>query len=60
MHVVAVAIGEGAPQVTAYGTERVDTAGVCGDVNHRFGPLFNWNRLGDGTHEVEACVDGQE
>ena len=50
----------GVPQEAAYGTERLDTAGVCGDVDNGFGLLFNWNRLGDGEHEVVAFVDGVE
>ena len=42
----------------AYGTERVDTAEACGDTDNGFGVLFNWNRLGAGTYEVFAEVDG--
>ena len=40
-----------------YGTERRDTAPYCGDTDNGFGLLFNWNRLGDGEHEVVAWVD---
>ena len=47
-------------QVAAYGTERLDTAGVCGDTDNGFGLLFNWNRLGDGVHTVRAFADGVE
>ena len=47
-------------QVAAYGTERLDTAGVCGDTDNGFGLLFNWNLLGEGAHEVVAYVDGIE
>ena len=50
----------GTPQVAAYGTERLDTAGVCGDTDNGFGLLFNWNLLRDGEHEVVAFVDGVE
>ena len=42
----------------AYGTERLDTLDVCGDTNNRFGILFNWNRLGDGTYTIHVEVDG--
>ena len=42
----------------AYGTERVDTRGVCGDVDNGFGVLFNWNLLGAGVHEVALWLDG--
>ena len=50
----------GVPQEAAYGTERLDTAGVCGDTDNGFGLLFNWNLLGDGEHEVVAYVDDVE
>ena len=50
----------GVPQEAAYGTERLDTAGVCGDVDNGFGLLVNWNRLGEGEHTVVAYVDGVE
>ena len=50
----------GMPLEAAYGTERLDTAEVCGDTDNGFGLLFNWNLLGDGEHEVVALVDGVE
>ena len=50
----------GEPQEAAYGTARLDTAGVCGDADNGFGLLFNWNLLGDGAHTVVAVVDGVE
>ena len=43
-----------------YGTWREDTYGVCGDTNNGFGLLYNWNKLGDGTHTVRAFADGVE
>ena len=57
---VELAIGDLPPQEAGYGTERVDTLGVCGDTDNGFGLLFNWNLLGDGEHEVVAWVDGEE
>ena len=42
-----------------YGTERLDTAGVCGDTDNGFGLLFNWNLLGEGQHTVRALADGE-
>ena len=42
----------------AYGTERRDTVGVCGDVDNGFGLLFNWNLLGAGRQTVRVYVDG--
>jgi len=50
----------GTRQAAAYGTERLDTAEVCGDTDNGFGLLFNWNLLGEGEHEVVAFVDGVE
>ena len=47
-------------QVAGYGTERLDTTGVCGDTDNGFGLLFNWNLLRDGEHAVVAFVDGVE
>ena len=57
---VVIELGALPPQVAAYGTERLDTAEVCGDTANGFGLLFNWNRLDDGTHDVVAYVDGEE
>ena len=42
----------------AYGTLRTDTESVCGDSDNGFGLLWNWNKLGPGTHTVRAVVDG--
>ena len=57
---VELVLGNGAPQIAAYGTERLDTTGVCGDTDNGFGLLFNWNLLGEGVHDVIALVDGVE
>ena len=57
---VEIAIGAAGRQGAAYGTERLDTLDTCGDTNNGFGLLFNWNRLGEGEHEVVASVDGVE
>ena len=57
---VVITIGDLAPQVAGYGTERLDTLDVCGDTDNGFGLLFNWNLLGDGDHEVIAYVDNLE
>ena len=51
---VEMEIGHLGRQVAAYGTERLDTEAACGDTDNGFGLLFNWNRLGDGEHEVVA------
>ena len=57
---VEVELGHLGRQPAAYGTERGDTAGVCGDTDNGFGLLFNWNLLGDGEHEVVVYVDDEE
>lgn len=41
-----------------YGSERPDTAGVCGDTDNGFGLLINYNELGDGLHTVTLYIDG--
>ena len=55
---VEVALNDDAPLLAAYGTDRLDTASVCGDTNNGFGLLFNWNQLGDGEHVAVAYADG--
>ena len=51
----------GGPRIAAaYGTDRADTASVCGDTDNGFGLLFNWNLLGDGVQTVVAVADGAE
>ena len=57
---VEIAIGHLGRHLAAYGTERLDTESVCGDVDNGFGLLFNWNLLGEGEHDVVAFVDGDE
>ncbi len=57
---VEVQIDGGASQRVAYGTTRPDTAAVCGDDNNGFGYTFNWNRLGNGSHNLRAFADGVE
>ena len=57
--VVELEINGGAHVVAAYGTDRADTAAVCGDRDNGFGLLFNWNLLGDGDHTVRALADGE-
>ena len=57
---VEIVLNAGPPLMAAYGTNRADTAGVCGDTDTGFGLLFNWNLLGDGEHTVVTLVDGVE
>ena len=57
---VEIEIGDFLPQAAAYGTERLDTVGMCGDADNGFGLLFNWNLLGAGEHTVRVLADGEE
>ena len=58
--IVEIVLDDRPPQVAAYGTERLDTEGICGDSDNGFGLLFNWNRLEDGEHTARALADGVE
>ncbi len=53
-----VSFDGGARTFVPYGSDRSDTAGVCGDANNGFGLLWNYNNLGDGPHTVVLYVDG--
>lgn len=55
---VLVRIDNRPPVRAAYGTNRSDTQGVCGDSNNGFGLLFNWGLLGDGPHTIDVRADG--
>ena len=54
-----VSFDGGPRQFVPYGSERSDTAGVCGDTDNGFGLLVNYNNLGDGEHTITLYVDGQ-
>jgi hypothetical protein len=55
---VEVEIDGGKRWPTAYGTQRGDTASVCGDTNNGFGLTFNWNLFGGGLYSLRALADG--
>ncbi|MCB1767795.1 MAG: hypothetical protein KDJ22_17360, partial [Candidatus Competibacteraceae bacterium] len=57
---VEIQIDGGDMQKVAYGTTREDTASTCGDTDNGFGYTFNWNRLGNGEHNLKAYADGTE
>ena len=57
---VEIQIDGGARVQAAYGTTRGDTVEVCGDADNGFGYTFNWNRLGNGSHNLRAFADGVE
>ena len=52
----------GDPIPLIYGTERSDVreAGACDNANVGFVAVYNWARLGDGTHTAVAYDDGKE
>jgi hypothetical protein len=51
---------DGGPRTrAASGTDRPDTASVCGRRDTGFGLLVNWADLGAGTHTVRAYADGE-
>ena len=53
-----VSFDGGPRKFVPYGSERTDTAGVCGDTNNGFGLLINYNELGDGPHTITLYADG--
>lgn len=58
--VIDVVIDNDSPLTAGSGTERVDTAAVCGHSRTGFSLLLNYNRLGDGRHVVVVRSDGIE
>ncbi|MFO7642708.1 MAG: PhoPQ-activated protein PqaA family protein, partial [Candidatus Competibacteraceae bacterium] len=57
---VEIQVNDGVRQRVAYGSDRPDTVGVCGDADNGFGETVNWNNLGDGAHTLRAFADGRE
>lgn len=57
---IEISINDGPRLAAGYGTQRPDTASVCGDQNNGFGLTFNWNSIGDGVHHLRAFADGVE
>ena len=55
---VEVSVDGGPLQATASGTNRPDTATVCGRTDTGFGLIYNWNRIGEGLHNLRALVNG--
>lgn len=53
---VEISIDGGPLLATASGTDRPDTAEVCGRTNTGFGLVYNWSRLNDGVHNIRAFV----
>ncbi|MBK8898020.1 MAG: PASTA domain-containing protein [Candidatus Competibacteraceae bacterium] len=57
---VEVSVDGGPLQATASGTNRPDTATVCGRTDTGFGLIYNWNRIGEGLHNLRALANGVE
>lgn len=56
---VQIQLANGAVIDAAYGTERADTEGSCGDTDNGFGVLFNFALLGTGEQTVTLLIDGE-
>jgi hypothetical protein len=58
---VGVALDSGPVINIPYGSDRADTASVCGASNIKtgFGLLWNFNLLGNGTHAAQLYINGQ-
>ena len=57
---IEIVINGGSGLKAAYGTDRGDTKGICGDSDNGFGLLFNMANLGTGEHTAVAFADGLE
>ena len=57
---IEIVINGGSGLKAAYGTDRGDTRGICGDSDNGFGLLFNMANLGTGEHTAVAFADGLE
>ena len=55
---VEFAFNDHPPLPAATGAERPDTLEPCGHEYSGFELPYNWNRLGDGTHDVTLVVNG--
>ncbi len=42
----------------AYGSDRPDTQGVCGDIDNGFAAAINWSLYSDGLHRITLYRDG--
>ena len=57
---IEIVVDGGSGVKAAYGTDRGDTAGICGDSDNGFGLLYNMSILGTGEHTAVAFADGLE
>jgi len=54
---VSVSIDGGDPIAVAWGGQRDDTAGVCGDTANGYGMVLAWGLLGNGPHRMQTFID---
>lgn len=47
-------------QTVLQGSERIDTAEVCGDIDNGFSSLINWSLLGTGERTARLIRNGEE
>ena len=57
---LTVRFNEDDPIPLVYGSRRSDTRSVCGDDDNGFVAIWNWSKLGDGTHTAVVYDDGVE
>lgn len=57
---VEIQIDGGERLQAAHGTRRDDAMMVCGNANVGYGLTYNWNRLGDGIHNLRVLADNIE
>ena len=55
---LTVSFDGGDPIPVVYGSERPDTASVCGDTGNGFVAIWNWGNLGEGDHSAVVYDDG--
>ena len=55
---LTVSFDGGDPIPVVYGSERPDTASVCGDTDNGFVAIWNWGNLGGGKHSAVVYDDG--
>ncbi len=58
--IVEIQIDGGERLQAAHRTRRDDAIMVCGNANVGYGLTYNWNRLGDGIHNLRVLADNIE
>ena len=56
---IGIQVDDRAPFAAAYGAERTDSQGTCGDTANGFAAAINWADYGDGAHTLTLFADGQ-